>query len=186
MSHRTLCDPMDCSLPISSVGFSKQEDWSGLPFPSPGDLPNPGDRNPRLPHWQAGSLPLSHRGSLATERCHSEIILRLSVLFSQPRSPQPVLKSCHKPARERGSCWPPEAGRVCTAGGDQDEELAPGSFCRSFSGSGGWGGDGDTPATWGTQEGQRSPSASAARLLPYVSPGACRTDSAPDHVSLTP
>ena len=25
-----------------SVGFSRQEDWSGLPFPSPGDLPNPG------------------------------------------------------------------------------------------------------------------------------------------------
>ena len=25
-----------------SVGFSRQEHWSGLPFPSPGDLPNPG------------------------------------------------------------------------------------------------------------------------------------------------
>ena len=25
-----------------SVGFSRQEYWSGLPFPSPGDLPNPG------------------------------------------------------------------------------------------------------------------------------------------------
>ena len=25
-----------------SMGFSRQEDWSGLPFPSPGDLPNPG------------------------------------------------------------------------------------------------------------------------------------------------
>ena len=25
-----------------SMGFSGQEDWSGLPFPSPGDLPNPG------------------------------------------------------------------------------------------------------------------------------------------------
>ena len=25
-----------------SLGFSRQEDWSGLPFPSPGDLPNPG------------------------------------------------------------------------------------------------------------------------------------------------
>ena len=35
----TLCDPMDCSL---SIGFSRQESWSGLPFPSPGDLPDPG------------------------------------------------------------------------------------------------------------------------------------------------
>ena len=29
----TLCDPVDCSLPGSSVGFSRQEYWSGLPFP---------------------------------------------------------------------------------------------------------------------------------------------------------
>ena len=39
----TLCSPMDCSLPDSSVmGFSRQEYWSGLPFPSPGDLPDRG------------------------------------------------------------------------------------------------------------------------------------------------
>ena len=37
------CDPNDCShhAPLS-VGFSRQEYWSGLPFPSPGDLPDPG------------------------------------------------------------------------------------------------------------------------------------------------
>ena len=39
----TLCNPMDCSPPGSSVsGFSRQEYWSGLPCPLPGDLPNPG------------------------------------------------------------------------------------------------------------------------------------------------
>ena len=39
----TLCDPMDHGPPGSYVhGFSRQESWSGLPFPSPGDLPNPG------------------------------------------------------------------------------------------------------------------------------------------------
>ena len=39
----TLCDPMDCSPQASwSMGFSRHEYWSGLPFPSPGDLPNPG------------------------------------------------------------------------------------------------------------------------------------------------
>ena len=39
-----LCDPIDCSLPVSSqsVRLPRQEYWSGLPFPSPGDLPNPG------------------------------------------------------------------------------------------------------------------------------------------------
>ena len=30
-----------CQAPLS-MGFSRQEDWSGLPFPSPGDLPDPG------------------------------------------------------------------------------------------------------------------------------------------------
>ena len=39
----TLCDPIDCSPPDSSVhGFSRQEYWSGLPCPPPGDLPSPG------------------------------------------------------------------------------------------------------------------------------------------------
>ena len=39
----TLCDPMDYSLPGSSVhGISQQEYWRGLPFPSPGDLPDRG------------------------------------------------------------------------------------------------------------------------------------------------
>ena len=38
----TLCDPVDCSPPGSSMGFSSQEYWSGLAFPPPGDLPNPG------------------------------------------------------------------------------------------------------------------------------------------------
>ena len=39
----TLCDPMDCSPPGFSVhGFPRQEHWSGSPFLSPGDIPNPG------------------------------------------------------------------------------------------------------------------------------------------------
>ena len=39
----TLCDPMDYSSPgFSVMGFSRQEYWSGLLFPSPRDLPDPG------------------------------------------------------------------------------------------------------------------------------------------------
>ena len=38
-----------------SMGFSRQEYWSGLPFPSPGDLPNPGIK-PRSPALQADVL----------------------------------------------------------------------------------------------------------------------------------
>ena len=40
-----LCDPMDCSPPGSSVHrFPSQEYWNRLPFPSPGDLPYPGNQ----------------------------------------------------------------------------------------------------------------------------------------------
>ena len=39
-----------------SMGFSRQEYWSGFPFHSPGDLPNPGIK-PRSPALQADSLP---------------------------------------------------------------------------------------------------------------------------------
>ena len=43
LNHVQLCDPKDlaCQAPLS-MGFSRQEYWSELPFPSPGDLPNPG------------------------------------------------------------------------------------------------------------------------------------------------
>ena len=41
--YPTLHDPEDCSLPGSSdMIFSRQQYWSGLPFPLPGDLPNTG------------------------------------------------------------------------------------------------------------------------------------------------
>ena len=46
-----------------SMGFPGQEYWSGFPFPSPGNLSDPGIK-PCLLHWQAGSLPLSHHGNL--------------------------------------------------------------------------------------------------------------------------
>ena len=42
--------------------FSRQEYWSGLPFPSPGDLPNPGIKS-GSPTLQAGSLPSEPPGN---------------------------------------------------------------------------------------------------------------------------
>ena len=39
-----------------SMGFSRQEYWNGLPFPSPGDLPDPGIE-PRSPALRADTLP---------------------------------------------------------------------------------------------------------------------------------
>ena len=44
-----------CQAPLS-MGFSRQEYWSGLPFPSPEELPNPGIE-PRSPTLQADALP---------------------------------------------------------------------------------------------------------------------------------
>ena len=60
----TLCNPMDYSLPSSSVhGDSPgKEYWSGLPYPLPGDLPNP-RVEPRSPALQADSLPTEPQGS---------------------------------------------------------------------------------------------------------------------------
>ena len=56
-SRLTLCDPMDYSLPGPlSMEFSSQEYWSGLPFPSSGDVPDPGIK-PGSPALQADSLP---------------------------------------------------------------------------------------------------------------------------------
>ena len=61
LSRVQLYDPMDCNHPCPqaplSVEFSGQEYWSGLPFPPPGDLPNPDLLEPGSPTLQADSLP---------------------------------------------------------------------------------------------------------------------------------
>ena len=48
-----------------SMGFSRQEYWSGLPFSYSRDLPDPGIEplSPTAPTLQAESLPLSHQGN---------------------------------------------------------------------------------------------------------------------------
>ena len=53
----TLCNPMDLSMEFSRPGC-----WSGSPFPSPGDLPNPGIE-PRSPALQVNSLPAEPPGN---------------------------------------------------------------------------------------------------------------------------
>ena len=65
LSHvQPFCNPMDCSsLDSSSMGFSRQEHWSGLPFLSQGDLLYPGIK-PFLLNWQTDSLPLRYQGCL--------------------------------------------------------------------------------------------------------------------------
>ena len=61
----TLCDPVDSSLHQAppSMGFSRQEYWSGLPLLSPGNLPNPGIK-PAFPALEANSLTTGPLGKL--------------------------------------------------------------------------------------------------------------------------
>ena len=58
-----------------SMEFSRQEYWSGLPFPSPGDLPDPGIE-PGSPALQADALPSEPPGNRVT-------IYSFDVLLSQ-------------------------------------------------------------------------------------------------------
>ena len=60
-SFRLFATPWTLQAPLSTE-FSSQECWSGLPFRSPGDLPNPGIKL-GSPTLQADYLPLHHRDS---------------------------------------------------------------------------------------------------------------------------
>ena len=72
----TLSDPVDCSLPGSSVhGILQARILEWLAMPSPGDLPDPGiePETPAAPALKADSLPLSHQGSLDTTYQRSKV-----------------------------------------------------------------------------------------------------------------
>ena len=73
-----LCDLMDFSM-----DFSRQEYWSGLPFSSPGDLPNPGIKS-RSPALQADCLPSEPTG-MPLKRVWENIILEAGKLGRRQR-----------------------------------------------------------------------------------------------------
>ena len=76
-SSLTHCDPMDWSLP-GSMKFSRQEYWSELPFPSPGNFPTEGS-NPGLLYCRHFLYHLSHQGSPLVMYIYIYIII--SILF---------------------------------------------------------------------------------------------------------
>ena len=83
-----------------SPGFSRQEYWSGLPFPSPGDLPNPGIE-PRSSTLQVDCLPLSHQRSSSPRVL---IVVLFSSTISQNILTIPTEKEGHwKVIRKTGS-----------------------------------------------------------------------------------
>ena len=69
-----------CQAPLS-MGFSRQEYWSGLPFPSPGDLPDPGIE-PRSPALQVDFC-IANRFFLPTELQGKPFVM--SVVINVPR-----------------------------------------------------------------------------------------------------
>ena len=58
--------------------FSRREYWSGLPFPSPGDLPNPGIE-PRSPTLQADALPSEPSGNPITHTPSNEWTMTVAI-----------------------------------------------------------------------------------------------------------
>ena len=79
----TLCNPMDCSPPGSSMGFSRQEYWSGLPLPSP------------LPHCRQTLYHLSHQRSLLS---HNMLLPHIPYGVDELHPYSPQLSLCNMPS----------------------------------------------------------------------------------------
>ena len=95
-----------------SMGFSRQEYWNGLPFPSPGDLPNPG-LYPGLLHCRHTVYHLSHKGSSGEP---DTITGSLKERYRRVRVRQKVMSWWKQRERERKDlkmlhCRPEDRGR---------------------------------------------------------------------------
>ena len=101
-SHRTVCEFMDCSPSGSSVHgiFSRQEYWSGLLVPPPGDLPDPGIKpvSPVTPTLPGGFLSTESPGLPSIYLTHPEIYLT-------DIQTQPLRQRSVSPSRDEENCW---------------------------------------------------------------------------------
>ena len=79
-----------------SIGFSRQEYWSGLPFPSPGDLPNPGIK-PRSAALQADSLPSEPPGN-------PSLFIQCDTIWLQKKKKEENSAMCHTVDKPREHC----------------------------------------------------------------------------------
>ena len=75
-----------------SMGFPEKEYWSGVPFPSPGDLPDLGS-NPGLLHCRQTLYHLSYQGS--------PIFIQDAIFPVLPSSPTPAQRMVHKKGHQR-------------------------------------------------------------------------------------
>ena len=82
-----------------SMRFSRKEYWSGLPFPSPGDLPDPGIE-PRSPALQADALTSEPPGKPRMLSCFSRVWLSVTLCTCSPPG-----SSVHEILQERILEW---------------------------------------------------------------------------------
>ena len=102
----TLCDPTDCSPPGSSVHGILQArilEWTGLPYPLPEDLPDPGIKptSPASPILQANSLPLAPPGKPFLA---SESLIKFC-LNLQPAQAEICFSLCPPKTRRKSPEW---------------------------------------------------------------------------------
>ena len=81
-----------------SMRFPRQEYWSGLPFPLPGDLSNP-EINPCLLNWQADSLQLYHQGN------PKMIVLFTKVILVEVKKNYGILGICFECSQQHVQMW---------------------------------------------------------------------------------
>ena len=92
-----------------SMGLSRQEYWSGLPFPPPGDLPDPEIElePPVSPALQADSLPLSCQGSLCKWKTGVKTVLNRPGMVWRALKENVVVGGClHHPRQRCGDITP--------------------------------------------------------------------------------
>ena len=89
----TLGDPVDCIAyqALQSMEFSRQEYWSGLPFPFPGDLPNPGIE-PGSPALQADALPSEPPGRWGGTKTQCPLVTTILIYLDDLPNSAPYLK----------------------------------------------------------------------------------------------
>ena len=84
-----------------SMEFSRQEYWSGLPFPSPGDLPDPGIK-PRCPVLQEVSLPAEPPGKPKNTGVGSLSLLQWIFSIQELNTGSPAFQAVSLPAELLG------------------------------------------------------------------------------------
>ena len=125
-----------CQVPLS-MEFSRQEYWSGWPFPSPGDLPDPGIKT-RAPALQADSLPIELPPAIFIKD-HQELFC-VSVIPAEKLSrPGRPLIFCGRCFQEVSEFWvksSDQPGMWAGGSGDSVSELGTWSYNqRWFAGS---------------------------------------------------